>query len=408
MLKHLLNIGVSDSLDFYQKRETRSLNLFASLTATGALAGTLTNLVLGEALLAYIVFSEMLSCLAALFLNYKKQFNAAPYIYIIGLNITLFFCNIYYGEAAGNYIYYFPNIICIALLHNPNRGKQRDIIFFSVVVASFVFSTLPALDFATRLELTAEQTRAMFNFNLYLGIVFTAIMMYLVIRLINRQYSELTSLLKQSETDKQTIESSLHEKEVLLAEIQHRVKNNLAVLIGLFNLQKSNTENEETRHAIREAKNRVLSIAMVHEKLYRRDNLSRINLKNYISELTVEIIKSHPLASVVKVEEELEEIMADITKAVPIGLIVNEALTNSLKHAFADPGPTPLIRVSLTTHFGVISIKISDNGKGFPESPKKNESSLGLTLIESLADQIDGEVRYSNNDGAIVKLTLPV
>jgi len=408
MLTKILNIGISEDLDFYQKRETKILNLFAFITIFGSLAGSVNVYILGHTSPAAIVLLELAASTSILVLNHKKQFHISDYLFVISMNLTLFFANTIYDEAAGNYLYYFPIIFCIALLHNPNKGKTRDIIFFGFFALTFFCSRFMHLSLPGSSALTSEQNNIIFRFNVNLVAILTVILVYLVIRLINRQYSELTDLLKRSQSDQLTIQNSLKEKDVLLAEIQHRVKNNLSVLIGLFNLQKNSTDNEEAKLALREAKNRVLSIAMVHEKLYKKDNLSHINLKHYISDLAKEIIRGHPLNNRVKIEEELADIMVDITKAVPIGLIVNESLTNSLKHGFSNESIDPVIKVSLTTHFGLIAIKVADNGKGFPDNDTRSDKSLGLTLIESLADQIDGEVRYSNNKGAVVKLSLPV
>ncbi|MCW3078308.1 MAG: hypothetical protein JWO32_2917, partial [Bacteroidetes bacterium] len=300
-----------------------------------------------------------------------------------------------------------PLIFCIALLHNPNKSKIRAFVFFTIVVLSFLAGRLLKFPHIGSANLTPLQNTVIFNFNINLVAILTVILVYLVINMINKQYSELSDLLKKSQEDQITIQSSLKEKDILFSEIQHRVKNNLSVIIGLFNLQKDNSSNEETKQHITEAKNRVLSIAMVHERLY-RTNISKINLKNYISELTKEVVRSHPLHGYVTVQENLEDLEVDITKAVPIGLVINEVITNSLKHGFVNTDVKPVLNISVVKTFDLICIKLEDNGKGFPENKTRPEKSLGLSLIESLADQIDGNIYYSNNEGATVKLSLPV
>jgi two-component sensor histidine kinase len=408
VINKLLNIGVGENVDFYQKRETRALNLFGAVTIVGGIAGAVYNFILGEVNPTIIILLEIIASLSVIILNRKKLYQAAVFTFIISKNLTLFYINVYYDDRAGIYLYYFPFIFCIALLHNPNKGKSRDLFFFGLALLSFICSKISFFQVFEKTKLSENHVEGVFSFNIYLAIFLTALLVLVVIRTITKQYLELTDLLKQTQIDKQTIQSSLSEKEVLLAEIQHRVKNNLSVLIGLFNLQSNNTENQETRDALLEARNRVMSIAMVHEKLYKKDNLSQINLKHYLSELSREIIKSHPLACKVKIEESLDEILADITKAVPIGLIVNETVTNSLKHGFKNLDIEPIIKVSLTTYFGEVSIKLSDNGIGFSEDQARSDKTLGLSLIESLADQIDGKVHFSNKKGAVVKLTLPI
>jgi two-component sensor histidine kinase len=408
MFSKLLNRGVTDQLDLYQKRETRALNLFAIITVIGSLVGTVNVYLIGDAYPTFIVIIQALASFLIFYFNHKGSYNLSAYLFVITMNLTLLYINLFYSSSTGSYLYYFPLVFCIALLHNPNKSQARDLVFFSLILFSFACSRFLILPFIGSAGLSETQNKIVFDFNLKLVIVLTIILVYLLIGLINKQYSELTDLLKITKDDQLTIKNSLKEKEVLLAEIQHRVKNNLSVIIGLFNLQKSNASSEEARQAINEAKNRVLSIAMVHERLYKKQDLSHINLKHYVSELAKEVVRSHPLHNKVSIIEELENIDVDITKAVPIGLVVNEIITNSLKHAFTKAGVQPSIRIILTSHFGQISVKIQDNGIGFHEHEVRNDRSLGLTLIESLAEQIDGNIHYTNSQGASVKLSFPV
>ena len=106
--------------------------------------------------------------------------------------------------------------------------------------------------------------------------------------------------------------------------------------------------------------------------------------------------------------EDIEDLDTDITRAVPVGLIVNEAITNSLKHAFSQDSASPVITVRLAKQFDTVSLKIRDNGPGFPEGKKSNDRALGLSLIESLTDQLDGKLHLLSENGAIVKIVFPI
>jgi two-component sensor histidine kinase len=194
-----------------------------------------------------------------------------------------------------------------------------------------------------------------------------------------------------------------------LAEIQHRVKNNLAIITGLLNLQTEKAPCEESKQLMLESRNRVMSIAMVHERLYKKDNLAKIDLQLYLSELVAEIVKSFPIkAQQIEIQEELDKVEIEITKAVPIGLIINEALTNSLKHAFGNSNKTPIIKIKMQLIYDRIQICLLDNGNGFCNIEGRQDTALGLSLIESLADQIDANVVFKNENGACVSLVLPV
>jgi two-component sensor histidine kinase len=229
------------------------------------------------------------------------------------------------------------------------------------------------------------------------------------VRLINRQNNEALTLLHKEQKAQKIISQSLKEKETLLAEIQHRAKNNLAIITGLLNLQTEKAPCEESRQLMIESRNRVMSISMVHERLYKKDNLSKINLKLYLSELVKEVVKSFPVKThQIETIEELDLVELEIIKAVPIGLIVNEAITNSLKHAFNASNTKPTIKLKMQLIYDRVQICIMDNGEGFIDLENKQDSSLGLSLIESLCDQIDAEVVFKNEGGACVSLVFTV
>jgi len=327
---------------------------------------------------------------------------------VISINCTLFFISQYYDRSTDTYLYYFPVIFCIALLHNPNKPRSRTFFFFLIILISFLFSRLLDIAVLKGTHFTEDQNHLLFLYNVYFCVILTITLVYLFIRILEKQYSNLAELVDKTKEDKILIANSLKEKEILLAEVQHRVKNNLAVIIALFNFQRDGTNNEETKTALNEAKNRVLSIAMVHDQLYKKDNLSQIGLDKYLSELITEVLRSHPLYSNTIVKKQLASINLDITKTIPVGLIVNEILTNSLKHGFRSLNKTPEIELTLISTDNFVSIRMKDNGIGFPEHLEKNNNSLGISLIESLTEQINGKVTLSNNNGAQVEFSFPV
>lgn len=408
MFSSILNTGISKDLQFYQVREIKILNLFSFITITGCLIGTVNIYFIGHAYPSVAVILELIASGLIFYLNHKKLYKASAYLFVVSMNLTLMhMCIIYDGETGG-FLYYFPLIFCIALLHDPKRPKKRAIIFFSIIALSLLACKLIDIPQDYKAHLSAEQNKVLFNFNMNLSAMLTIVLVFLVIRLISKQYNELEDLVTTVKNDKVIIEHSLKEKDILLAEIHHRVKNNLSVIIGLFNLQYESSTNEEAKQSLTEARNRVMSIAMVHERLYSKSDLSRINLHQYISELAKEVVRSHPLYTKVKITEELNAMDVDITKAVPIGLIINEAVTNSLKHGFINQQIEPGLTISLIKTFDLICIKIKDNGIGFPDNKNHNEKSLGLTLMQSLSEQIDGTIYYENKNGALVKLTFPI
>lgn len=405
---NIIELGVNPEMDFYSKREARVVNLFALIVLLGLLIGVSTVFFIsGDYVLSTVLFTTIAS-LSILFLNYKSYHNLATYLFVISINLTIFILNKQYIDAVGNYLYYFPVIFCVALIHNPSKSNVRTVVFFLIVLFSFVSSRLVDIPGLKNATITDEDNAALLTYNSFLAFFVTVILVYLVVKLINRQNNEALSLLKKEQEAQLMITQSLKEKETLLAEIQHRVKNNLAIITGLLNLQTEKASCEESKQLMIDSRNRVMSISMVHERLYKKENLSKINLKLYLSELVQELVKSFPVNSQpIEIIEELEKIELEVTKAVPIGLIVNEALTNSLKHAFVSENKNPIIKIRMQLIYDRIQICLMDNGVGFSDTITRKDTALGLSLIESLSDQIDAKVSFKNEEGACVSFVFP-
>lgn len=407
-LSNILDTGINDNLEFYEKREVRVLNLFALITLAGILIGLSTALFInGEYPKPIVAFTSLFS-LAILVLHYQKIYAPTSYIFVVFINLSVFILSEQYHIAVGNFLYYFPIIFCIALIHNPSKSATRTLVFFLITLISFSFSLLFRFENLLIKSITLSDEKTLLIYNSALTLVITMVLVYLVIRLINQQNNEVMLLLDKEHEAQSKISHSLKEKETLLAEIQHRVKNNLAIITGLLNLQTEKAPCDVSKNLMIESRNRVMSIAMVHERLYKKDNLAKIDFKMYLSELVNEVVKSFPSKNLIEIKEELDNAEIEITKAVPIGLILNEAITNALKHAFHEGFEKPLITIQMQTIYDKMQISLSDNGKGFQDLESREESSLGISLIESLADQIDAKVAFRNDHGATVSLVFPI
>ena len=192
---------------------------------------------------------------------------------------------------------------------------------------------------------------------------------------------------------------SLEEKKILLKEIHHRVKNNLQVISSILNLQSSFIDDEKTLSILQESRNRIRSMAIIHENLYRTEDFSSINFSNYLHNLTTNLIASYRIQAEVKLEVDLKEIDMVLDQAIPCGLLVNELITNSLKYAWK-PKEIGTITLNLSEEKGQIILFIGDNGIGLPmEFEKMNTDTLGLQLVLTLVEQLDGELTVENKNG---------
>lgn len=212
-------------------------------------------------------------------------------------------------------------------------------------------------------------------------------------------------------TYEQQIQSSLREKETLLAEIHHRVKNNLAVISGLIQLQLYNTNDENVQQTLFDSQSRIQSMAMIHEQLYQSEDLSHIDFKTYIRQLTKTIsgglnTSQKDINCTLNVDE--ETVGLNINQAVPFALILNELLTNAYKHAFKgrDRGT---IEINLKEEEGLMTLLVHDDGVGLPaDLDIETSSSLGMSLIETLIEQLEGTIKMQSDQGTDIYIEFPI
>jgi len=214
------------------------------------------------------------------------------------------------------------------------------------------------------------------------------------------------------------LEGSLKEKEALLKEVHHRVKNNLQVISSLLNLQAEFTEDRLALETLNQTRNRVRSMALIHEKLYQSGDLARIDFAEYVRGLTSQLFRAYGLdANALAIVVEVSDVLLGIDEAIPCGLIVNELISNSLKHAFpalrdqarAAKGPPGEIRICLCLgEDGKYSFVVSDNGIGFPKGLDfRNTPSLGLQLVTMLVEQLQGSIELRSDGGTEFRITFP-
>jgi two-component sensor histidine kinase/sensor domain CHASE-containing protein len=197
------------------------------------------------------------------------------------------------------------------------------------------------------------------------------------------------------------LNNSIQEKEVLLREIHHRVKNNMQIVSSLLKLQSQNIEDKKYRDIFIDSQNRIQAMALIHQKLYQSESIAQINFKEYIDGIVSNIFESYGQKSNIIFDINIENIHIKIDYAVPCGLIINELVTNSFKYAFPD-GRQGKIKISVKSNDNdMIQISISDNGIGIPKDMDiRNTKSLGLKLITGLAEnQLHGEIILKRERG---------
>ncbi|MUG93406.1 GAF domain-containing protein [Scytonema sp. UIC 10036] len=220
------------------------------------------------------------------------------------------------------------------------------------------------------------------------------------------QQSELYQQVQSELTERRRAEEqllvSLKEKEILLKEVHHRVKNNLQTISSLLRLQSDYIKDEKALASFKDSQNRIRSMALIHEKLYQSKDLFRIDFAEYIRELATNLLRSYSArAQTVTLKIDAQDIWLNIDTAIPCGLIINELVLNSLKHAFRPKNKKPQISIAIhSINSGKFRLTISDNGVGLPKDIDfKDTESLGLQLVCTFTEQLEGTIDLDNSQG---------
>jgi two-component sensor histidine kinase len=200
-------------------------------------------------------------------------------------------------------------------------------------------------------------------------------------------------------------EGLLNEKEWMLKEIHHRVRNNLQIVISLLNSQAADLSDDSALSTIKESQHRVQAMALIHQKLYQSERIARVDMAAYISDLVVYLRDSYRLSGLVRFHLAVEPIELDVTLAVPLGLIINEAVSNALKYAFpGDRSGTVTLQLHPAAEH-TYELTIADDGVGLPEGYEPARSrSLGMTLMHGLSEQLEGILRITGSPGVAIRL----
>ena len=222
----------------------------------------------------------------------------------------------------------------------------------------------------------------------------------------NAMAHRMTEALTLSHAREQSqMRAALREKETLLKEIHHRVKNNLQVVSSLLSLQQSHTEDPRALDALQQSRDRVLAMASLHEFLYQSKDLSRVDTRAYLSHLVSVLVESYRLGTRVEVTLAIEDVPLDLDQAIPCGLIINELVTNALKYAFRDER-TGHLTVSLREEGDSMALQVADDGVGLPPSVDgATPTTLGLQLVQLLGEQLGGVVHISREVGTSFLVT---
>lgn len=269
---------------------------------------------------------------------------------------------------------------------------------FYICLAYFIFGFLWILLSDIILLVCTENNIQFVRYQTYKGwvfIVITSILVYILSHVYAVHKEKSLTLLKEND---KIIRESLKEKETLLMEIHHRVKNNFQIIISLLRMKSKIVQDDILTRNVNEIINKINAISLVHEKLYETESLSDVDFKSYIHDIVKHLLISHSLTGSIKTEFDLDDIVLPIEKAVPCGILINEVITRIFNYAFPED-KTGLIAISMKKeNTNRISLVIEDNGMFMAEEDNNPDRRFEMKMIHILSDQIKGDIQIHSTD----------
>ncbi|HRF99788.1 MAG TPA: sensor histidine kinase [Bacteroidia bacterium] len=400
---YVSSIGIRPEYDDILVKRIKLTNQFSAISIFVFLFSGINNFVLGDTFSALLIESLVFISLVGFYLN-KLQFHrfAISFLFTV-ISTAIFYFDSYSGILSGTYLYHFPLILAIAFIFDMREDKKAMLFHFLLIITYLAINVFTHYDLFRSEFLTDDKRSQMFMFNLIFSASAVGFFVYLLVQNnLNESYSYILRIEEKRQSEI-AIKQALAEKNLLIAELHHRVKNNLAIISGLFSLTLNDNLPDDAKNVLIESRNRVRSMALIHNRLYKSDNFTDVNFEDYIQELISEIISSYPtISNSIKVTTHINNVSLNVNAAIPCGLILNELLTNCYKHAFKDQKEGEII-VTFSSDKGKILMKVKDNGKGLPVDYNKKQS-LGITVIEALTDQLDGKSNYVSDNGTTFEL----
>ncbi len=400
---NISSIGIRDEYDDILVKRIRLTNRFNVIAVVVFLFSGINNIALGDFYSGILIESLVAISFVGFYLN-KIGFHrfAISFLFTV-VSLAIFYFDSYSGVLSGTYLYHFPLILAIAFIFDMREDKKVMLFHLVFIFLLLIVSVVTHHDLFRSQVLTDDDRAQMFMFNLILSASAVGFFVYMMIQNNLKESYLYIQRIEERRLSEKVVKEALEEKNILISELHHRVKNNLAIISGLFSLKLNDDLHEDAKNVLLESRNRVRSMALIHNRLYKSDSLTDVNFGEYAKELISEINSSYPtVANSVKIVTEINDVNLNINLAIPCALILNELLTNSYKYAFKDREDGQ-IHVSFLKEGNTICMQVKDNGVGFPLNYNQKQS-LGVTVIESLCEQLDGTFSFSNNNGACFEM----
>jgi two-component sensor histidine kinase len=415
----LVNLGINDEQTTEVSSRIRIINKFNLLCISYSIPYILFSVYFNFIQSAAVFSIGVLFYRVSLECNKKAYFNTAKFLILFATNFSVFYLSLFYGFSSGFHLYYFTSPLIVFSLFHYNELSKIIIGFFIYLSSVSVLIYLNSTTNIAANPISEQFSNILYSVNVFLALSFCILLVTyfseynskvnrkLVLsnnELENKSIRLEHEIIERKETEDK-LGMLLKDKETLLSETHHRVKNNLAVVSGMLDLQSFMYDDHQIKDILADSRGRIKTMSLIHESLYKYDNLSKIEFGRYLHSLAEEIRKTNsstPLNVVMKFD--IEEIYLDVTQAIPCGLLVNEVLTNAFKHAFSEKREGEIF-IQFKQKGADCTLVIRDNGKGIDVSRNENPRSIGVTLIDAFVKQLKGQYQIINDSGTKLMLT---
>jgi two-component sensor histidine kinase len=402
---YISTVGIQPEYDDILVKRIKLTNQFSVIAILVFLFSGVNNYALGDLFSALLIESLVVVCLIGFYLN-KLQFHRFAISFLFTtVSVAIFYFDSYSGILSGTYLFHFPLIFAIAFVFDMREDKKTMFFHFLLILSFLTINVVSDYSLFRSEFLTDNKRSEMFMFNLLFSSTSVGFFVYLMIQNNLQESYFFIQRIEERKQSEKVIKEALAEKNLLIAELHHRVKNNLAIISGLFSLTINDNLHDDAKNVLLESRNRVRSMALIHNRLYKSDSFTDVNFDEYIHELISEITSSYPtISNSIDVKTNIKNVILNVNSAIPCGLILNELLTNAYKHAFKDQKDDGQIVISFVRQNGQFLMTVKDNGCGLPLDYNEKQS-LGITVIEALTEQLDGKSKFTSNQGTHFELT---
>jgi len=392
----LILLGVDNRMEATEKREIKMLNAMSFIAICINIILSFSWIYMGAYRYSAINYTMAVVLVGVLFLNNSGNFNLAKGFFFITILIHIASISILFGFSSQYYL--FPLIIIAGFIF---KKKKHLLQFVGLTLFVYLLMTGKFI-FADQIEFERENSHWVNFIDGAIAIAFTvfALNQFLIVVESNRR--EIIVKNKLLEEAVNIAKERAEYAELLLKEMNHRIKNNLQMISSLLSIHAESSKSKATQKALLDAQNRIYSIALIHRQLYREDNLAKIDIAKYVDDLIPFVKESFPLIDEsIQIKSLCTHVLLDIEEAVLLGLILNELLTNSVEHGIIK-GQQLIIKVLVYyMENNELYVSVENNGKRLDKVKMLNSKQFGMELVGALASSFDGKMIIDEDENRV-------